>query len=182
MSEIPFERLSRRGLFKASVGVVAGAAMARFAPRVEAHDLRPSDPAYRFARYESIVNRPGLRMRQIYEWPNIANPIIFANVRNGMNGAQFSYGISPEEMQVVIQAYASANAATYDDYVWNKFRMGEIVNVRDPSTGQPALRNIWLKSSVPANTVSSPPSSRDHPYYADVSIEGLQRRGVLYLT
>ena len=43
-------------------------------------------------------------------------------------------------VQVIVQAYASANAATYDDYIWAKYRMGDAFNVKDPGTGQPATR------------------------------------------
>src|SRR4051812_17942601 len=76
------------------------------------HDLRPGDPSYRFQDYEAIVNRNAL-VRQVYEWPNIANSVLFANIRNGLNGFQFSYDVPPDELQIIVQAYSSANAATY---------------------------------------------------------------------
>jgi hypothetical protein len=134
---------------------------------------------YRFEDYEAIVNRD-VRIRQVYEWPNIQNPILFANVRNGLNGFQFSYDLPPGQVQVVVQAYASANAAMYDDFIWEKYGWGERLGVKDPATNQPAKRNIWFKSLVPA--VSETPAQRDHPFYSDASIEGLQRRGVLFLS
>jgi hypothetical protein len=146
------------------------------------HDLRPDDPTYRFHEYETIVNRTA-QIKQVYQWPNIANAIIFANVRNGLNGFQFSYDIPPDDIQVVVQAYSSANAATYDDFIWEKYRWGEALAVRDPQTNQPATRNIWYGTSV-AHTTLTPgrqPTQRDHPFFDDTSIEGLQRRRVLFL-
>ncbi len=95
------------------------------------HDLRPDDPSYRFEEYEAIVNRRA-HVRQVYEWPNIANSLIFANIRNGLNGFQFSYDVPPHEVQIVVQAYSSANAANYDDFIWEKYQMGEALAVRDP--------------------------------------------------
>ena len=65
-----------------------------------------------------------------------------------MNGFQFSYGIPADAIQVVVQAFASANAATYDDTIWEKYKLGERLGVNDPETGEPALRNIWYASSV----------------------------------
>ena len=60
------------------------------------HDLRPGDPSYRFREYEDIVNR-NAQVKQVYQWPNIANAILFTNVRNGLNGFQFSYDIPPDK-------------------------------------------------------------------------------------
>lgn len=146
------------------------------------HDLRPGDPSYRFREYEDIVNR-NTQIKQVYQWPNIANPIIFGNVRNGLNGFQFSYDIPADELQVVVQAYASANAATYDDFIWEKYQWGESLNVRDPQTNQPATRNIWYRTTVDHTTFTPgrQPGDRNHPFFADMSIEGLQRRRVLFL-
>jgi hypothetical protein len=148
-------------------------------PRVAgAHDLRPNDPAYRFDEYESIVNRD-LTIRQVYEWPNINNQTIYSNISNGLNGFHFTYDVPVERIQVVVQAFATANLAMYDDALWAKYRLGEIYKIPDPATGQPATRNMWFSSKSPP--LSQPPASRTDPYYSDTSIEGLQRRDVLFL-
>lgn len=123
-----------------------------------------------------------MRVRQLYEWPNINNPIIYPNIANGLNGFQFSYNVPADEIQVVVQAFFSTNAATYDDHIWEKYRLGDAFNIKDPATDASATRNIWVKSKISAQDVSSPPKDRSHPYYADTSIEGLQRRSVLFLT
>jgi hypothetical protein len=146
------------------------------------HDLRPGDPSYRFQDYEAIVNRSA-RAKQVYEWPNIANTLIFANIRNSLNGFQFSYDIAADEIQVVVQAYSSATPATFDDFIWEKYRFGEALGVRDPQTNEPATRNIFSASPV-AHTTLTPgrqPAERSHPFFDDTSIEGLQRRRVLFL-
>src|SRR5438105_11871962 len=67
----------------------------------------------------------------------------------------------------------------YDDAVWAKYRLGEVFKIQEPGTGQPATRNLWFASKNPP--VSQPPSDRANPYYSDISIQGLQRRGVLFL-
>ena len=180
VSETTRRGVSRRAFIKMAGAAAGVAALVRFPQTAEAHDLRPTDPAYRFDKYEDIVNR-SVRIRQLYQWPNINNPIIYANISNGLNGFQFSYGIAPEDMQVVVQAYFSANGAMYDDHIWEKYRLGEAFNIKDPVTDKPATRNIWYKSKIPAQEVSTPPKDRSHAYYSDTSIEGLQRRGVLFL-
>jgi hypothetical protein len=146
--------------------------------RLLGHDLKPGDPLYQFEKYESITNRE-LTIRQVYEWPNISNPIIFANISNGLNGFQFSYDIPPDQTQVVVQSYSAANAAVYDDYIWQKYKFGVARNIKDPATGDFAVRNIFYPSTFPAP--GSPPDDRSDPFYSDTSIQGLQRRGVLFL-
>src|SRR5205085_12618646 len=97
----------------------------RFARPAAANDLRPTDPLYHFAEYEAIVNREAT-IRQVFEWPNISNTLLFANVRNSLNGFQFSYDVPPGQIQVVLQAYSSAIGAVYDDFIWQKYRFGEL--------------------------------------------------------
>ena len=170
--------LSRRTALRATGAAAVGAAVSQLPRVAHAHDLRPNDPVYRFDEYETIVNRD-VTIRQVYEWPNLNNPIIYSNISNGLNGFHFSYDVPADRIQVVVQAFASANLAMYDDAVWAEYRLGEIYKVQDPSTGQPATRNIWFASKNPL--VSQPPTDRANPYYSDTSIEGLQRRGVLFL-
>ena len=146
--------------------------------------MKPGDPAYRFAEYEAIVNNPNLAVRQLYEYPNINNAIIFANAVNGLNGFQFSYGIPANRIQVVIQAYSSANVVTYDDYIWEKYKFGEARNVKDPVTNEFVMRNIYYPATVDYTEIPNgvQPTDRNHPFFSDGSIEGLQRRMVLFNT
>jgi hypothetical protein len=172
-------QLSRRAALKISVGLAtASATIGGTARTTWAHDLRPKDPVYRFDDYEHIVNRD-VAVRMLYEWPSLTNPIIYNNISNGLNGFQFSYDIPPSQIQVVVQAYATANLAMYDDTLWAKYRLGEIFKVQDPVTGQAAVRNVWYASKNAP--LEEPPSDRSNLYYSDISIEGLQRRGVLFL-
>lgn len=170
--------LTRRSFF-------ASTAIALYSSQsTNAHDLKPGDPTYRFAEYEAIVNNPNLSIRQVYEYANITNPILFSNAINGLNGFQFSYGIPANRIQVVIQAYFTANAVTYDDFIWNKYKFGEARNIKDPVTGEFATRNIYFPATVAYTEIPNgiQPTDRNHPFFADNSIEGLQRRMVLFNT
>jgi hypothetical protein len=72
---------------------------------------------------------------------------------------------------------------TYDDFIWEKYRWGEALAVRDPQTNQPATRNVLAGTAVPHTTFTPgrQPTDRNHPFFEDTSIEGLQRRRVLFL-
>jgi hypothetical protein len=146
-------------------------------PAQAAKDLKPSDPLYHWDAYEQIANRP-VTVRALFEWPNINNPIFWGNVQNLLNGFQFSYDVPADQIQVIIQAYATSNAALYDDYIWAKYTWGEFLSIKDPQTGTWATRNILYPSKNEAR--SSPPLNRDDPFYSDANIEGFQRRGVLF--
>jgi hypothetical protein len=178
MSDRSRPGVSRRTALRAAGAAAAGAAASQLPRVAHAHDLRPNDPAYPFDEYESIVNRD-VTIRMLYEWPNVNNATIYSNISNGLNGFQFSYDLPADQVQVVVQAFASANLAMYDDTLWAKYRLGEVYKIQDPGTGQPATHNPWFASkNAPVN---QPPSDRGSPYYSDTSIEGLQRRGVLFL-
>jgi len=73
--------------------------------------------------------------------------------------------------------------ANYSDYVWQKYRVGEWIKVEDPKTGQPAVRNIFYpsKAGTPLHYTSEDPSNEDSAYQ-DFSIQGLQARGVRFLS
>src|SRR4051794_34052441 len=155
---MPFE-VNRRTVLKVLGGTIAG-------PSVWAHDLRPGDPTYHFQEYEDIVNRSA-QVKQLFQWPNIANPIIFANVRNSLNGFQFSYDIPSDDIQIVVQAYATANPAVYDDSIWDRYRWGEALSVLDPATNQPATRNIFYNTPVSYTTLTPgrQPTDRNSPFF-----------------
>src|SRR5262249_46825346 len=123
--------LSRRAALRAAGAAAAGAAVSQVPRGVSAPDVPPPHPLYSFDEYERIVNRD-VAIRQVYEWPNINNPTIYANISNGLNGFHFSYDVPADRIQVVVQSYASANLAMYDDDVWAKYRLGEIYKVQDP--------------------------------------------------
>lgn len=158
-----------------------GAVTSNKAPRpASADQLRPNDALYHFDAYEAIVNR-SLTIRQVFEWPNMANRELWANAVNALNAFQFTYDVPPDQIQIVVQAYAGATAATYDDFIWNKYSLGQALQIHD-AQGNPATVNPFLHSGISAAQVTSPPSDQNDPYYFDLSIEGLQRRGVLFLT
>ena len=116
----------------------------------------------------------------LYQYPNVQNPILWDNIRNGLNGAQFSYGEPAGSLQVVVQAYATGNIATYDDAIWAKYQLGAKHGVNDPSTGQPATRNIFY----PRRTTGGAdlPLSDPQSLMNDIGMAALMERGVIFLT
>jgi hypothetical protein len=105
------------------------------------------------------------------------------NAKNFLTGLQFGSGVPAEQLQVVCALNGPANMANYTDYVWQKYRIGEWTKVDDPNTGQPAVRNIFYPSraGTPLHYSSEDPSNEDSAYQ-DFSVQGLQARGVRFLS
>ena len=61
--------------------------------------------------------------------------------------------------------------------MWDKYRIGEWLQVNDPKTGKPS-RNPYLLKSVDGST--NPDDSNS--IFQDTSIEALQERGVQFLS
>jgi hypothetical protein len=71
----------------------------------------------------------------------------------------------------------------YTDYVWEKYRIGEWAKENDPKTGEPAVRNFFYPSSAgPSLKYSSDDPSDPNSAYQDFSVQGLQARGVRFLS
>jgi hypothetical protein len=71
----------------------------------------------------------------------------------------------------------------YDDYVWDKYKIGEWLDVIDPETKKPAVRNIFYnsKNGVAKESASQDPNDRNS-LFQDPSIEALQSRGVQFMS
>jgi hypothetical protein len=178
-------RVDRRAFlgWGAALGSTLGLLRAR---KASAHALPPGSfdsPAYSRvlaaeAGYHAVFQSPHIEA-SVRAGDNLEH-LLLAQANNWLNGFQFSYNVRPEDLHLVSATYASANLLTYDDTVWQKYRLGEKYGVVDPKTGQSAVRNpFWPSRNGPgASTDPNNPKST----YRDNGIEALQRRGVLFLT
>lgn len=71
----------------------------------------------------------------------------------------------------------------YDDYIWEKYRIGEWLKVDDPKTGKPAVRNPFYFSAAgnPPKYASQDPDV-EASSYQDTCMQALQARGVTFLS
>jgi hypothetical protein len=75
--------------------------------------------------------------------------------------------------------HGDANLLNYDDYIWNKYKIGEWLNVVDPATRKPAAKNLFYRSKdgLKGESASKDPDDPDS-IYQDTSMQALQVRGV----
>jgi len=123
------------------------------------------------------------RIKQALHAFSISDARVLRTAKNSLNGLHFGAGIAPEQIQVVCALNGPANMLNYSDYVWQKYKIGEWVKENDPKTGEPAVRNIFFPSKAGSSMkyTSDDPSSPDSAYQ-DATVQGLQARGVKFLS
>jgi len=55
---------------------------------------------------------------------------------------EVSYEHDPDEIRLAMANYGPMNFITYDDYIWNKYQVGEWQGVKDGTEW--ARRNVYL--------------------------------------
>ena len=122
------------------------------------------------------------RIKQLYDITKIAEGGFLNNIKKSLNGLHFGFGIPDKQVKIVAALHGPANMLNCDDYVWNKYQVGQWLNIIDPVTGNSAVRNIFYPSK---NGLSGPAVLKDPndpgAIYQDTSVEALQSRGVQFL-
>lgn len=184
--------MSRRGLLKlgavttAAIGATKVATSFDASEQVAAHNL----PQGQFGSplYDQAINAEG-GVKGVFQSPNIEaaapagktlNHLLLVQLKNWLNGFQFSYQMKPEDLHTVVATYASANLLTYNDAMWERYHLGEKYNIIDPATGAPSIRNLFWPSRFDATNTGNPDDPQS--FYQDTGIEALQKRGAVFLT
>lgn len=89
------------------------------------------------------------------------------DARTMLEDAREAYGIPEAEYSIAVIVHGRAIQGLFRDEVWQRFGLGELYKVKDPRTGAPATRNIYL---VP---------QEGEP--ADAAVSALMRRNVVFV-
>jgi hypothetical protein len=134
------------------------------------------------AEFDALVHSPK-RIKQVVHGFGINDGRFLKNAKNSLTGLHFGGGIAADQVQIVCALNGPANLVNYTDYVWEKYRIGEWAKENDPKTGEPAVRNFYYPSSAgPSLKYSSDDPSDPNSAYQDFSVQGLQARGVRFLS
>ena len=173
MSEIPRRALLGGALVAAASTMVTSTADAQYVWQKSAWPAADLDTLARVQR----------RIKQVVHAHDINGGRFLNNTKNALNGLLLGTGIAANQIQIVCALNGPANMLNYSDYVWQKYRIGQWAKVNDPKTGEPALRNIFYPSRAGAEMkyASTDPSSPDSSYQ-DATVQGLQARGVRFLS
>lgn len=164
-----------RKTFLATAAVTAAALAA--CGKSDANQLELVEPASQFdyAAFAKLVDRPA-DVRQLWDASHY-QPGVLAGIKNAYNGYQFGYSIDPKRIAQVLCLHGSANAWAYDDSMWAKYQLGEMLQFKDPR-GEVITTNVF--SHAPAAVETNDPND-PHGFYQLATIDALQRRGLTVL-
>ncbi len=169
--------LTRRSFVEAAgLGLAALSTVAGTVPTASAQLVyRAGD--WNVREFEKLVKQPG-RAKQVYDIRAIGDGKFLNNIKNSLNGLSFGFGIPKEDIKIVAALHGPSNMLNFNDDAWKKYQIGEWLRLKDPSTGAPAVRNIYLARKSSGSSNPDDPAS----IYQDISIEALQARGVTFLS
>lgn len=172
-------RISRRSF----VGAATGAAVLAMGTVNSAEgQLVYTKSDWKLSEFKQLVESPA-RVKQVFDITRIAEGSFLNNIKNSLNGLHFGFGIPVVQIKIVAALHGPANLLNYDDFIWNKYRIGAWLKINDLSTNQPALKNPYYASKAGAalHYSTEDPDSGDS-IYQDTSIQALQQRGVKLLS
>ena len=137
---------------------------------------------WKLAEFEKLVKDPA-RIKQLYDVVQIGEGKFLNNIKNSFNGLQFGFGIPERQIKIAAALHGPANMLNYDDYVWQKYQIGEWLQVTDPSTGKPAVRNLFYNSKIgPKQEPAAKDPDNPNSIYQETSMAALQSRGAQFLS
>ena len=132
---------------------------------------------WKYAEFNSLL-KVASRAKQVYDVRLIADGKFLNNIKNSLNGFHFGFNIPIDQIKLIAAMHGPSNMLNFDDAMWEKYHLGELLKIDDPKTGKPAIRNIYFSKRP---VTSKDPQSRAS-IFQDTSIESLQDRGVKFLS
>lgn len=170
---------SRRGfLGQAAIGVAA----ALVATSPAESQIVWTENQWKFPEFDPILHTRR-KVRLVVECNVVEDGEVMGALRNALNAMHYGFGVPMDQIQAVAALHGAANLMNYDDFIWQKYKIGEWLKIDDPETGKPATRNIYYPSKAGADLhyTSTDPNQRGSAAM-DSSIQGLQARGVTFLS
>lgn len=176
------KNLTRRSFVSSATAVMTALGLFGNATHAEEAQLVWKASEWKLAEFQKLLRDPA-GVKQVYDVIPISEGKFLDNIKNSLNGLRFGFGIPKEQIKVVGALHGPANMLNYDDYVWNKYRIGEWLNVIDPATGKSSVKNIFYGSkSSPQESSASVDPDDENSLYQDSSMQALQSRGVQFLS
>ena len=132
------------------------------APTLAAHrSIEPSD---------AWLNGITASHKQFFDMstPNGGAPLI--HVMNYYDTYNKTYKVKDADIDAVLTFYGSTTLYAVNDAAWAKYKLGEMLEATDPSTGKAVVRNPWRNAPVIFGMPMAP-----------ASIETLAKRGVTFI-
>ena len=168
---------SRRKFVGGVGGGLAAFGALGLSPKTAGAQLIEKHADWKFAEFDRLLKAPA-RAKQVFDIRAIGEGKYLNNVKNSLNGFHFGFNIPVDQIKIVVAAHGPSNGLNFADSMWEKYRLGEFLEVTDPKTGKAATRNIYFAKKAGTSTDTEDAAS----IYQDNSMEALQGRGVQFLS
>jgi hypothetical protein len=139
---------------------------------------------WKLASFEELLGEKA-RVKQLFDITQVEDGASLAKIKNSLNGLHFGFGVPVDQIRMIGGLHGPANLLNYDDAMWSKYKIGAWLRINDPKTREPAVRNPFYHSALSEEaariTASTDPNDERSPL-EDASMQGLQRRGVRFLS
>jgi len=174
--------MSRRSLLsRAAVGFTSIGLFSAASPTSEGQLVWKASE-WKHAEFRKLLKDPA-RIKQVYDVVQIGDGRFLNNIKNSFNGLQFGFGVADGQVKIAAALHGPANMLNYDDYIWEKYQIGEWLKVIDPANGKPAVKNLFYNSKIGRKQESASKSPDDPTsVYQDRSMQSPQSRGAQFLS
>src|ERR1700730_1072788 len=139
-------RMSRRSFVSTAATSVAALAAMGTANSAEGQ-LVYTKSDWKVSDFDQLAKNPA-QVKQVFDVTQIAQGGFLNNIKNSLNGLHFGFGIPNEQIKIVAALHGPANMLNYDDFIWNKYQIGNWLKITDPSTNLAALKNPYFPSKA----------------------------------
>ncbi len=174
--------LTRRSFVSKAAAGLAVLGIAGEATRQAEAQLVWKSSQWKLPEFRKLIENPA-SVKQVVNVTMMGDGKFLNGIKNSLNGLCYGFDVPKENIKIVAALHGPANMVNYDDYVWSKYQIGEWLEVTDPETGKPAVRNIFhpAKHALDAAAFAKDPSDHDS-VYQEMSVQALQARGVQFLS
>ena len=173
--------ITRRSLISGAAAGLTTLGLSGGAPHAADAQLVWRASEWNLNEFQKLVNDPA-RIKQMFDVMQIGDGKFLNNIKNSFNGLRFGFGIPERQIKIAAALHGPANLLNYDDYIWEKYQIGEWLKVTDPATGKPARKNLFCNSKIGLKPESAAKKPDDlNSIYQDASMPALQSRGAQLL-
>jgi hypothetical protein len=174
----------RKFLSGGSAAITAVGASLLLTPTVAHPETEPqivwSTLQWKIADFRKLVEDKA-PVKQLFDARGINQGGFLDEMKNALNAFHFGFGVPVKHIKLVGALHGPANLLNFNDYVWSKYQIGAWLQVNDPDTGKPAIKNPFYRS----HTNTSPDYNSTDPdnmnsRFQDASIDTLHKRGVQF--
>lgn len=110
--------------------------------------------------------------RAVFDSPDVADGLALEQASIYMDGYRTMFDAKGDDVVPVVVMRHMGTVLAMNDALWDKYALGEMVKLNDPSTDKPARRNMFIRVSADDKKALIEPRS---------SLESLHARGVVLL-